>query len=288
MMAELYELKFIFIKGGDSMVYDNEEILDSLIGSINTMKEVQSIGISGSKTPLPKAGEGDIDVFIYCDVIPKFEKRQDIVNQLGDLLQEGKINVFEGGHWGNGDFVLINGVETWLMYFTINESLNDIESILNGDYPDKLDNYYYPIGRCAMLKDINVLNDKNGFLYSLKKRLSEYPDKLAKVLIQYHLDELGDLEDLERAVTRKDVLFYHFAIDIAIDHFLQALFAINKTYFPSRKRTINFIKNFNIKPERCDKILLDVVRLGACSESINRSYELWSNMVDEMRKIYKG
>ncbi|MBW9157962.1 MULTISPECIES: hypothetical protein [Clostridium] len=76
------------------------------------MRDVQSIGISGSKTLLSKAGESDIDVFIYCDVIPEFEKRQAIINQLGDQIQEGKINVFKEGHWGIGDFILINSIET--------------------------------------------------------------------------------------------------------------------------------------------------------------------------------
>jgi hypothetical protein len=276
------------MKGRDSVIHQTEEILDTLIDNISKMKEVQSIGMSGSKTPLPKVGQGDIDIFIYGDEIPEIEKRQAIVEQMGDLLQEGRINVFERGHWGTGDLVLINGVETWLMYFTINESSKDVEAILNGEYPDKLDNYYYPIGRCAMLKDINILCDKNGYLYSLKKRLSEYPDGLAKTLIEYHLGELDDLEDLERAVTRKDVLFYHFAMDIAMDHFLQALFAINKTYFPSRKRTIGFVKNFNTKPQKCEVQLLEVIRLGAGSESINQSYELWSNMVSELKIIHKG
>lgn len=269
------------------MAFETEEIIQLLTDRISTMKEVQSIGISGSKIILPNAGEGDIDIFVYCDTIPGFEKRQAIINQLGDILQEGKCNVFEGGHWGIGDFVLINGVETWLMYFTLNETLNDIESILSGDYPDKLDNYYYPIGRCAMLKDINILFDKNDFLYSLKKRLSIYPDKLAEILIQYHLGELEDTEDLERAVIRKDVLFYHFAMDLAIDHFLQALFAMNRIYFPSRKRTLDFIKNFIAKPEKCDEQLLAVVRLGSCSENIDQSYGLWSNMVNDLKRIYE-
>lgn len=267
------------------MILDTEKIVELMINSISSMEEVQSIGISGGKTKLPKAGEGDIDIFIYCDVIPETHKRQAIVNQLSDLLQEGKFNVFEGGHWGTGDFVLINDVETWLMYFTEDDNLNNVEVILNGDYPDKLDNYYYPVGRLAMLRDINILYDKSGYLCSLKKRLSDYPDKLAKVLIQYHLDELEDIEDLERAVSRGDVLFYHFAMDIAIDHFLQALFAINKTYFPSRKRTLNYINNFNIKPERCDEKLLEVIRLGAYSESIKQSYELWLSMVNELKII---
>lgn len=88
------------------------------------------------------------------------------MDEMGYLIQEGEINVFEGGHWGIGDFGIINGVETWLMYFNVNETLNEVEAILNGDYPDKLDNYYYPVDRCAMLKNINVLYDKNDFLYS--------------------------------------------------------------------------------------------------------------------------
>lgn len=248
------------------------------------MGEVQSIGISGNKTPLPKAGEGDIDIFIYCDKTPEFRKRQDVINELGELLEESKINAFEGGHWGTGDYILINGVETWLMYFTEGETLDDIESILSGDYPDKQDNYYYPVGRLAMLKNINILYDKDDFLYSMKKRLSEYPEVLAEKLIKYHLNELKDTEDLERAVIRKDVLFYHFAMDIAMDHFLQALFAINRTYFPSRKRTLDFINNFSIKPEGCSEKLLEVIKLGSCSEDINQSYLLWNSMVKELQK----
>jgi hypothetical protein len=229
--------------------------------------------------------EVNIDFFIYCDRIPKAEKRQGIIHQMGGLLQEGKISVFEKGHWGTGDFVLINGIETWLMYFTVSETLDDIESILKGEYPDKIDNYYYPIGRCAMLKNITVLHDKNDFLKLLKERLCIYPDSLAQILSQYHLDELEDTEDLERAVMRKDVLFYHFAIDIAIDHFLQALFAINKTFFPSQKRTLELIGGFNVKPERCEERVLEVVRLGSSSEDINQSYLLWSTMVKELRKM---
>lgn len=267
------------------MAYDTYKIIDILISNISEMSEVQSIGICGSKSSFPRAGEGDIDIFIYCDIVPSPEKRQAILNQLGNHVQEVKVNIFEEGHWGIGDFVLINGIETWLMYFTVNETVTDVESILSGKYPDKLDNYYYPIGRCAMLKNINILYDKNNFLDNLKKRLSKYPDKLGKILIQYHLDELDDTEDLERAVVRKDVLFYHFAMDIAIDHFLQALFAINKVYFPSRKRTLDFIENFNIKPEGCSEKLLEVIRLGGLSEEIDHSFSIWSDMVNELKKL---
>jgi hypothetical protein len=269
------------------VIYNTEKTLQVLIDKISTMEEVQSIGISGSKKPLPTEGIGDIDIFIYCDKMPLLEKRKSIINELSELLQNSKMNIFQGGHWGTGDFTLINGVETWLMYFTVDETLSDLEAILNGDYPDKLDNYYYPVGRCAMLKDINVLYDKNNFLNSLKIKLSQYPDKLSKILINCHLAELEDIEDLERAVNRKDVLFYHFALDIAIDHLLQTLFAVNKVYFPRRKRTLDFIKNFDIKPMQCSEKLSGVIKLGSCSENINRSYDLWINLVNELKNLCK-
>ncbi len=263
-----------------------ERVLQSLLDSISAIKEVESIGISGSKEDIPKAGEGDIDVFIYCDAIPEFEKRQSVIKQLGSLIQEEKLNIFEGGHWGVGDLVYINGVETWLMYFTVSETLSNAESILKGDYPDKLDNYYYPIGRLAMLKDIRILYDSRGFLNSLKERLPAYPDELAKILVSYHMDKLEDIEDLERAVSRKDVLFYHFAMDIAMDHFLQALFAINKVYFPSRKKTLEFLSDFRIKPEKCGERILHVIRQGSSSESLTVSYEQWSSLAAELRELY--
>ena len=74
-------------------------------------------------------------------------------------------------------------------------------------------------------------------------------------------------------------------MDLALDHFLQALFAINKTYFPSRKRTLNYIEKFSIKPERCNDRLLEIVKLGSCSEDISQSYLLWSNLVNELNSI---
>ena len=270
------------------MVNNTEKILDSLIDNISTIEEVQSIGISGGKHPIPKAGEGDFDVFIFCDTIPRLDKRKSILSQFGDSLQDVKVNVFEGGHWGIGDFVVINGVETWLMYFTVNETSKDIEAILNGEYPDKLNNYYYPVGRCAMFTKISVEFDRKGFLPSIKEMLSEYPDKLAETISQYHLDKLENTEDLDRAVIRKDVWFYHFAMDLALDRFLQALFALNRTYFPSRKRNINFINNFEIKPEKCEERLLEVVKLGSYPEGIPQSYQLWSNLVDELKDICNG
>lgn len=46
------------------MAYDTYKIIDILISNISEMSEVQSIGICGSKSSFPRAGEG-ILIFLY-------------------------------------------------------------------------------------------------------------------------------------------------------------------------------------------------------------------------------
>lgn len=260
-----------------------KEILNILLDKIASIDEVRAIGMSGGKTEIPVAGEGDIDIFVYYKPIPKLETRDLLLSEV-ELLEDIKVNVFQEGHWGIADCVSINGVETWIMYFTIEETKLNIDSILRGDYPDKLDNYYYPIGRCAMLKDIGIAYDKDGFLQSMKNRLSDYPSNLAQILIKYHSEQLEDTEDLERAITRKDVLFYHFALDLALDHFLQALFALNRTYFPSRKRSFQYVREFLIAPPNCSERLLEIVRLGGNGETLEQSFAMWMELVGDLRE----
>lgn len=112
-----------------------------------------------------------------------------------------------------------------------------------------------------------------------------YPESLAAQLIRYHLDLLADVEDLERAISRKDALFYHFALDLSLDHFLQAQFALNRCCFPNRKRTLSFIEIFTKKPERCAERILDVVALGARGETIMQSYEEFSTLCRELTAL---
>lgn len=135
-----------------------EQIIDILIIKISAMPEVRANGISWEEKPFSNTCEGDIDIFIYCDAIPDADKRQAVLQET-DGLRQTQVDVLEGGHWGVGDSSFANCVETWLMYFSAEETLEGINTILNGEYSDKLDNYYYPTGRCAMLRDMWIRYD---------------------------------------------------------------------------------------------------------------------------------
>ncbi|HSK86708.1 MAG TPA: DUF4037 domain-containing protein [Anaerolineales bacterium] len=197
-------------------------------------------------------------------------------------VETGKL---EGGHWGQGDCLLMAGVETWLLYFTVAEACAELEAILAGKYLGRLDSYYYPIGRCAMWRTMRSFYDPDGILKSFKQRLAEYPQSLRMAMIDHHLAALDDVEDLERAVGRRDVFFFHFALDLALDHFLQALFALNREYFPSRKRSEIYLRGFKIKPRDCEQRLQQVVTLGGNADTLEEAYKVWTALAHDLKLL---
>ncbi|HSB01506.1 MAG TPA: DUF4037 domain-containing protein, partial [Anaerolineales bacterium] len=187
------------------------------------------------------------------------------------------------GHWGQGDCLSVAGIETWLLYFTVAEAYAELEAIRGGNYLGRLDSYYYPMGRCAMWKTMRAFYDPDGILQGFRECLAEYPPALRSAAISHHLQALEDVEDLERAVGRKDVFFFHFALDLALDHFLQALFALNEEYFPSRKRSETYLRGFKIKPSECEQRLRQVVVFGGNAETLEQAYEIWNDLVRDLK-----
>jgi hypothetical protein len=267
------------------MGYSIKEKIEKLLAEVANIEVVKAIGQTGDINYIPKAGEADIDIFVLGDNVPSYEERKAVYDRNNTLFEECHMKVCEGGVWGTGDVFSIDGVETMLMYFSIDETLKYINEVLEGKSLDSIKGFY-PVGRCATLLNINIINDEFGVLASLKERLSIYPDALRKDMFNFHISKTNDEEDFGRALLRKDVLFYHQVLEVSIDHYLQALYAINKTYYPSRKRTKQYIDSFEIKPENCYERLLKVIRLGANSDEIEKSYKEWYLLVSDLRGLY--
>lgn len=246
---------------------------------------MRAIGQSHSQPDALPPAKSDLDIFIYCSEIPSTDQRRQAIARLGSDVQDLAIERQAGGHWGRADSLRWNGIITWLMYFTIRETRDDFEEILSGKYPDRIDGDFYPVGRCSMFKKMIPLYDPDGVITFFQERVRVYPARLARILLDYHIARLKDEEDLQRAVFRKDVLFYHFALEIAIDHFLQGLFACNQEYFPSRKRSLAYIQNFTRKPANCGLRLLQIIEWGSREADLARSKQAWDELVLEFEAI---
>jgi hypothetical protein len=173
------------------------------------------------------------------------------------------------------------------MYFAVAEMNDEIESVLCGSRPDREAEYFYPTGRCASFLSMHILYDEIRYIASMKEKLSVYPESLAEKLYRHHIDKINDEEDFGRAVSRGDVLFYHTTLESAIDHYLQALFALNRHFFPSRKRTAGYVKDFRSKPQNCMERLFDVIVLGSNRETLSCSYGQWDELCKELIELGK-
>lgn len=260
--------------------------INKLVEAISTMEGIIALGQTNDVNVIPEPGQSDIDIFVYGEHIPAYEERKMLYEQHEILYEECKLQVCVGGVWGTGDIFLIEGVETMFMYFTIGDTVAYLDEILEGRHPDSM-NGFYPVGRCSTLLHIHTLYDRSNFFADIKKKLSVYPEKLSIELLEYHLSRSIDEEDFGRAAMRKDVLFYHQVLEHAMDHFLQAVFAANRTYFPSRKRTKEYLEHFSITPNDCYARITTVIQYACEPEGINHSISLWNSLVEDFKSVMR-
>lgn len=266
---------------------ERQKAFEQLISLVSSVEGVESVGQSGSGK-LPVADECDVDVFVFCSRIPEPEARRAALEPLAAAMGSVEIGALHSRHWGEGDCIDLLGMEVWLMYFDAEAQREYMEAVLRGEHPDKVDNYFYPTGRLATVSGMKALYDRNGWLQSAKERLRAYPDALARKLAAHHASMLGDTEDLERAILRDDTLFYHFALDLALDHFLQALFARNRAYFPSRKRSLEIARGFKVQPEGLAERLHAVLEKGGKPKTLRESFEEWAKLCDELQALVES
>lgn len=252
------------------------DMLDNIAEALSAHQQITAAGLCDTPAEIAGGEGGDVDIFVYCTAIPSSEERRRLLPEYSGKYTPGE----SGGHWGVCDLVYIDGAEVWLMFVSEQDTVSEIKTVLSGSMPEKLENYYYPVGRLATIKNIKLLFDRNGFLENLKAMVSVYPDGLAEALLKYHAGALSDSEDLTRAAMRGDVLFYHFALDLVLDHILQALFALNRVYFPSRKRSLQYIANFKVKPAGCEETLLSILKKGSESGTIMQSFALVKGLTE--------
>ena len=256
----------------------------NLIQSLQALPEVSAIGKTGG-IALPNDGYSDIDLFVFCDAIPSQTKRGQVLAALHEAVSVVEYGRHEHPHWGLVDSLLIGEQEVYLMFFTKRVFAESVSSILRGKRTQREENYFYPTGRCASVLGMYAFYDPQGYLLNLKEQCSDYPLELRDALLAAHLPKIDDEEDFKRAIRRGDVLFYHATLDLAMDHFLQALFALNRVFFPSRKRSPEFIRSFAVKPAECDTRLLRVVQLAGVAETLHESYHLWQALCEEIRLL---
>jgi hypothetical protein len=257
--------------------------LERLHRGISACGKVKAIGLSSH--PLPdRPDDGDIDLFVYCSAIPSIEERQRLYAASAFDVPSLSCPAFSSSTWGEADYLAIEGIETWIMYFTEVAAAAEVESIREGRR-FRRESGFYPSGRLAMFRSMTILADKDGFLEGIKRSLVTYPEGLGKQLLREGLEAIQDDEDLLRAVTRKDPVFYHLAIDDALDALLQVLYVLNKELFPSRKRVKEHLATFGRLPDHAYARIEGIIRLGGRKRTLGKSFRNYDALRKEVLRL---
>ncbi len=255
-----------------------------LWNAIARMDGVAALGYTGDERLELREDGADIDAFVFVRSIPPPIERADAYRAgLGNAIDILDSDAIAGGPWGRADRLIVGGTEVWIMYFRTDETLCGLEATLAGNRLDR-ENDFFPTGRLAALLTLNVVKD-DGFLKRIRERLSVYPRGLRDRMIAFQLPLAYDEEDFASALRRADVWFFHAVLDAAIEHFLQTLFALNDTYFPSRKRNEAHLAVFRQKPDRCAERIHEAIRLGSSEATLQASRDLWVGLVRDLESI---
>lgn len=246
------------------------QIKENLVCEISKCKEVKGIAQTGDLNAILVRGQSDIDLFVLCTDIPEKKARERIYSFFAGQYSDCTMNVCNGGMWGYGDILVIDGIEVMPMYFTMKEMTSYLEETLQGKHLGMAGGFY-PTGRLSSIETINILYEEDSVWSDMKAMVKRHPAELFHKLFQFHISRVLNEEDLGRVILRKEVLFYHQVLENSLDHLLQALYALNHTYFPSRKRIEEYILRFKNKPVNCYERLLRILELAVLSDTIEES-----------------
>ncbi len=253
------------------------ELRNELVKILSLSDKIQGIGQTGNLDTVLIPGKSDIDLFVLCTEIPTVEERTMFYKGISNITFDLQMSVCNGGQWGFGDILAADGIDVMPMYFTIEEMNDYLEEVLEGKHLEK-EGRFYPVGRVSSISTINILSEKNNTWTNLKDMVNQDNHMFFKKWYENEMWQVIDEEDLGRSELRRDILFYHQVLENALDHLLQAIYAVNKCYFPSRKRTKSAIESFNSVPKDCYERLVRIVQMGAKEDTIIES-------IRELRKI---
>ena len=265
-------------------------LLGGLVRALSDDPRILGIGQTGSPDAALIPGRSDIDLFVLCSEVPPEDERRALYAQLGDGF-DLHMSVCNGGRWGYGDILVAGGVDVMPMYFPLSEMRDYLTRLLSGEGLDK-EGRFYPVGRLASVSTIHVLHEKARAWSELRDLVNEKPDAFFRAWYAREICQVLDEEDLGRCEVRREVLFFHQVLENALDHLLQALYAVNRCYFPSRKRTLTALDAFRLLPDDCAGRLLRLVQDGACEETMDRAMtdlrQLTAEVVRLGREVFPG
>jgi predicted nucleotidyltransferase len=206
---------------------------------LETFGGVKAIVIAGSVARGYADEYSDVEIPIFWEKLPDDSTRHAIVATLnGEFLYE-----YDGP--AREDQLLINGIQVDLWHISIDRQEEILKAVLH--------EYRFDLSTLNALDTIRSCIPLFGeeIVQNWKLRAQEYPDELAKQLIQEHLAffSIGELFILAQ---RNNPTAFYAQLSFLQQEIFLVLLALNRSYFPTFKWIYRVLESLSVKPERIE------------------------------------
>jgi hypothetical protein len=130
-----------------------------------------------------------------------------------------------------------------------------------------------------------VIEDPYGILENWRQRLSVYPLKLKRALLEKHLASLRYWRQdyhYRHKVSREDRIFLAGLTSHLVHDIVQILFALNETYYAGDGNSMVFLSQFARTPDRVMDRINAILYPGAGVDAVTRQYDQLGELIDEV------
>ncbi|VEP16337.1 conserved hypothetical protein [Hyella patelloides LEGE 07179] len=205
--------------------------------------EVKAAMVTGSTATGQADCYSDVEMFIYYDELPSIDKLQSARQQ---NRGSEPIRILDGYNEGFfGEFYFIDGVEFQIGNVTIAFWEQDMATVLQElDVTSPRQKVLLGMLDCIPLYGEELIQE-------WKRQIADYPDVLARAMVEKHLIFVPIWALQEDLATRDTTLFQHQIRLEAGQNLLGVLVGLNRLYYSTFqfKRMKQFIEQMNIAPE---------------------------------------
>jgi hypothetical protein len=250
------------------------------------------IALGGSHAKGTADAYSDVDVYLFADrVIPAAARAALVRARLGDASAPVSWGADDPWIEGGTDFEW-NGVrvEVWLRSASSVDAA--IQAALRGEL--RRDHVFWTVMgffHHTVLADVHtmrVVDDSEGTLGRWKDAVATYPEPLRGAILRRFLGEASFWPRSPHylsAVERGDAIYAAGIVQQVAHALIQAVFALNRTWFPGEKKVADALRRLPLAPvdfaERIEALLCtsgDVARLGEQQAAL-------AGLVDEVRRL---
>lgn len=257
------------------------------ISLLRGFSQVEAIGLSGSSTRGLKDSWSDTDLCVFVSgPIPSMQDRQEYYTTQGI----SEIKYLDGDlEVSRIDGLKLAGETYDFLWMDLSEARNYLMAMASDFDCDE-----YLVGG---LEGTTALFDPTGHIQALQDLVPEYTDHRARHRVRLHIEKahfsIFGLDWARKAPARNDTFSYTFNLNIAIDHFVLALLALNRKWRCHEKRLLQQIDMLRLAPHnvsaRLESVLLFQgadLDLGANSDQVKQLFtELASLGMNEFPEL---